>query len=65
MSVKVAIVTGAGKGMGAGILKKLAADGYNVAARSPVFSMPSRSAAAVSASPARMPGSMTSRRWSI
>lgn len=32
---KVAIVTGAGKGMGAGILKKLAADGYKVAAMSP------------------------------
>jgi NAD(P)-dependent dehydrogenase (short-subunit alcohol dehydrogenase family) len=35
MTEKVAIVTGAGKGMGAGILKKLAADGYRVAAMSP------------------------------
>jgi NAD(P)-dependent dehydrogenase (short-subunit alcohol dehydrogenase family) len=35
MVEKVAIVTGAGKGMGAGILKKLAADGYKVAAMSP------------------------------
>lgn len=35
MTDKVAIVTGAGKGMGAGILKKLAADGYRVAAMSP------------------------------
>lgn len=35
MTEKVAIVTGAGKGMGAGILKKLAADGYKVAAMSP------------------------------
>lgn len=35
MAEKVAIVTGAGKGMGAGILKKLAADGYRVAAMSP------------------------------
>ncbi|WP_341897943.1 SDR family oxidoreductase [Ferrovibrio terrae] len=35
MTEKVAIVTGAGKGMGAGILKKLAADGYHVAAMSP------------------------------
>lgn len=35
MTDKVAIVTGAGKGMGAGILKKLAADGYKVAAMSP------------------------------
>lgn len=32
---KVAIVTGAGKGMGAGILKQLAAEGYKVAAMSP------------------------------
>src|SRR3546814_21187600 len=32
---KVAIVTGAGKGMGAAILKKLATDGYKVAAMSP------------------------------
>lgn len=35
MVEKVAIVTGAGKGMGAGILKKLASDGYRVAAMSP------------------------------
>lgn len=35
MADKVAIVTGAGKGMGAGILKKLAVDGYKVAAMSP------------------------------
>ena len=32
---KVAVVTAAGKGMGAAILKKLAADGYRVAAMSP------------------------------
>ncbi len=32
---KVAIVTGAGKGMGAGILKWLAGEGYKVAAMSP------------------------------
>lgn len=32
---KVAIVTGAGKGMGATVLNKLAADGYKVAAMSP------------------------------
>lgn len=32
---KVAIVTGAGKGMGAGILKRLAGEGYKVAAMSP------------------------------
>jgi NAD(P)-dependent dehydrogenase (short-subunit alcohol dehydrogenase family) len=32
---KVAIVTAAGKGMGAAILKKLAAEGYKVAAMSP------------------------------
>ena len=32
---KVAIVTAAGKGMGAAILRKLAADGYKVAAMSP------------------------------
>ncbi|WP_428247391.1 SDR family oxidoreductase [Ferrovibrio sp.] len=32
---KVAIVTGAGKGMGAGILKQLAGEGYKVAAMSP------------------------------
>lgn len=35
MVEKVAIVTGAGKGMGAAVLKKLAADGYRVAAMSP------------------------------
>jgi len=35
MADKVAIVTGAGKGMGAGILKKLSAEGYKVAAMSP------------------------------
>lgn len=32
---KVAIVTGAGKGIGAGILKRLAGEGYKVAAMSP------------------------------
>lgn len=35
MTDKVAIVTGAGKGMGAAVLKKLASDGYRVAAMSP------------------------------
>ncbi|MFN4310648.1 MAG: SDR family oxidoreductase [Ferrovibrio sp.] len=35
MVEKVAIVTGAGKGMGAAVLKKLASDGYRVAAMSP------------------------------